>query len=518
MSHQKKKTFKDEINQPIIKTFVLPTEEKIILSSEINSQSEQRPRSQSLKRKGNHTPTSEEKKKQDKKRLITPSPPSDISDEMASPKLPGEAKSELTLEAVKKLLEPMNERINKILTEQTKTNDTIGSAALLKEENEKLKQRMSKIEETNKLLQQRINNLENRILGSNIILTGIYEGAWETEEARRGVLYEVIANTIIGRTFEEKLETAKMMYIKNTHRIGKYRQMQNRPIAVEFQYNEDAEYILQNRKYLPPGVYVDKEYSKETEERRKILRPYLNAVRKLPKYQRRCKLEYDKLIIKGISYGTEDLNNLPEDLHGKNISSKTDKHTYGFFGKLHPFSNFYQTEFTFQGHRYHSSEQVIQHLKSDYFEDEEVTNRILNSETALECKHLSREISNFNSDGWNSIAKEMSRGGIRAKFIQNDDLRDLLISTEGKTLVECSTDMVWGNGIKLQDERVLQEYRWAGQGILGEILEEIRDELIRNKNQNREEENVQENSTENEDMVTEITTETIPTAEANGGL
>ena len=213
----------------------------------------------------------------------------------------------------------------------------------------------------NEQLSRRLSDLENRLLENNIVLTGVHEGTWESDEARRERVYEVMAETVLGRTIEERLNVGKKMKIRSTRRVGRYQHLTNRPIIVEFT-NKDADYLIYNKRYLPQGVYTDKEYSKETEEKRKELRPYFKAARRMPKYHHKCRLDRDKLVIKGTSYRTTDLKNLPDDLKGENISSKTNTDTYGFFGKLHPFSNFYQTKFHFQGLNYHSSEQMIQHL------------------------------------------------------------------------------------------------------------------------------------------------------------
>ena len=48
-------------------------------------------------------------------------------------------------------------------------------------------------------------------------------------------------------------------------------------MSVEFSYKGDTDYILQNRKYLGSGVYVDGEYTVDTERSHQILRPYWNA-------------------------------------------------------------------------------------------------------------------------------------------------------------------------------------------------------------------------------------------------
>ena len=53
---------------------------------------------------------------------------------------------DLTLEAVKDLLRPLNERLNELLSSQNEMKETIGEATTLREENEKLKQRVAKAE------------------------------------------------------------------------------------------------------------------------------------------------------------------------------------------------------------------------------------------------------------------------------------------------------------------------------------------------------------------------------------
>ena len=58
----------------------------------------------------------------------------------------------LTLQAVKDLLKPLDERITEVLNSQAEVKATIGEAATLKSENEKLKRRVTKMEEINENL------------------------------------------------------------------------------------------------------------------------------------------------------------------------------------------------------------------------------------------------------------------------------------------------------------------------------------------------------------------------------
>ena len=62
----------------------------------------------------------------------------------------------------------------------------------------------------------------------------------------------------------------------------------------------DADYILTNKRFLPQGVFADKEYSEETENNRRILRPIYRAARNNKSYVGKCKMVDDTLVIQGI--------------------------------------------------------------------------------------------------------------------------------------------------------------------------------------------------------------------------
>ena len=75
--------------------------------------------------------------------------------------------------------------------------------------------------------------------------------------------------------------------------------MRNRLIRITFACKSDADLLLERRKKLQDGVFVDREYSKEDEKDRKLLRPILKAARKINHYHGKCKLDGVKLVIKG---------------------------------------------------------------------------------------------------------------------------------------------------------------------------------------------------------------------------
>ena len=159
------------------------------------------------------------------------------------------------------------------------------------------------------------------------------------------------------------------------------------------------------------------------------------------------------------------------------LCSKSDEDVLAFFRELHPFSNFHQSSFSLEGNIFHSPEQYIQWKKACFFGDIATQERLLNSEDALECKNIARDIRDFNRANWNSTAEEQCSEGIKQKFLQNPHLMQLLTATRKKTIMESSYDDTWGTGLPLSDPGCLDRSKWKSTGILGRTLMNIRELL-----------------------------------------
>ena len=347
----------------------------------------------------------------------------------------------------------------------------------LKKENQELNIRFNRLEQKHHILQKRVVNIENEMYCSNLIFSGIAEGESEEGPERYRLITEAIANTINAQTRDEQLQAARRIPIKKSLRIGKYNSRRGRPIKVQFVYQEDCEYLLANKNYLPKGVFIDRQYSEETENKRRILRPIYKAAKNHSAFKGRCTMEGEYLKIRGIRYSVDDINKLPEELNSFKCTSRETPDVLGFFGELNPLSNFYNCEFHYQNLVFHSSEQLIQYNKAKHFKDNVTMAQILNASTPLECKRLAREIVNYNEDNWRMVAKNMCFEGLKEKFAQNPTLVETLLKTNNKTLVECSFDRIWGNGIPLGDRSCMDRQKWYSVGILGEMLMEIRSQL-----------------------------------------
>ena len=228
----------------------------------------------------------------------------------------------------------------------------------LTQENRTLTTRINRLENEHYKLKDKFDKIENKELEHSIILQGIEEQD-EDETQLTEVVYYELSYTIDSHSEHERWRQIKQIEITRCKRLGTYGRDKTRPVKVEFQHRLDVEYILSNKKLLRRGIYADKAYTAEVENRRCMLRPILKAARQIPAYQKRCRLDADELVILGKHYTVDRLNRLPPDLNVFNLTSKNNEDTIGYFGELNPLSNFHPAPFTVNGIHYICSEQFI---------------------------------------------------------------------------------------------------------------------------------------------------------------
>lgn len=101
------------------------------------------------------------------------------------------------------------------------------------------------------------------------------------------------------------------------------------------------------------------------------------------------------------------------------------------------------------------------------------TTVIMNTADPREQKALGRMVPNFNEDVWNSHSYEIVKWGNYYKFTQDETLRDLLLGTGQRELVEASPrDKIWGIGFAANNA-AKNRSKW-GRNLLGKALMEVR--------------------------------------------
>ena len=149
-----------------------------------------------------------------------------------------------------------------------------------------------------------------------------------------------------------------------------------------------------------------------------------------------------------------------------------------FFGSA--FSNFYPCKFEESGIVWKSSEQCFMAKKAAYFDDFEIYDMILESNTPKEAKKLGRQVRNFDAEKWSEVCFEKMYEAVYAKFSQNNDLKELILSPnfEGKGFIEGSPfDAIWGVKMSWQNPDIDKEENWKGQNLLGKVLNKVRENL-----------------------------------------
>ena len=141
-------------------------------------------------------------------------------------------------------------------------------------------------------------------------------------------------------------------------------------------------------------------------------------------------------------------------------------------------SQWYDVEFEIAGVKYNTAEQYMMAQKALLFDDKEVFDQIMLADNPRDYKALGRKIRNFDSNVWDVRKYDIVVEGNRAKFSQNDDLKEYLLSTGDAILVEASPyDRIWGIGLYPGQAAKGTVDQWRGLNFLGAALMDVRDWL-----------------------------------------
>lgn len=141
-------------------------------------------------------------------------------------------------------------------------------------------------------------------------------------------------------------------------------------------------------------------------------------------------------------------------------------------------SQWWMSEFRVDLSTYCCMEQFMMAEKARLFGDKEIEKKIMQCKDQKIIKALGREVHNFDEVIWNIVKYSIVLKGNYHKFLQNDNLRRFLLSTDDKVLVEASPyDGVWGVKMSANDKAIEHPMNWNGENLLGFALMEVRSEL-----------------------------------------
>jgi ribA/ribD-fused uncharacterized protein len=141
-------------------------------------------------------------------------------------------------------------------------------------------------------------------------------------------------------------------------------------------------------------------------------------------------------------------------------------------------SQWWPSAFTVDGVPFATAEHYMMWRKALLFGDEEAAQRIVVASHPRQAKMLGRRIRGFDEQTWIAERGAIVLDASVAKFGQRPELRDFLVGTGERILVEASpTDRIWGIGLAATDERTADPAQWLGLNLLGFALMQAREKL-----------------------------------------
>jgi len=138
-------------------------------------------------------------------------------------------------------------------------------------------------------------------------------------------------------------------------------------------------------------------------------------------------------------------------------------------------SQWWPSPFTVDGTIYATAEHYMMAAKARLFGDGETAAAVIAASHPREAKDLGRRVRNFDEETWRANRVAIVTTANEAKFGQNAELRDYLVGTGDRILVEASPlDRVWGIGLAADDPRAEQVSSWQGENLLGFALMTVR--------------------------------------------
>ena len=178
----------------------------------------------------------------------------------------------------------------------------------------------------------------------------------------------------------------------------------------------------------------------------------------------------------------DELNPLTEqDLFVLEENRKRDPE-FTFFYDLHQengyLSNWYISCFIVDGRVYTSTEQFMMNYKAVLFKDFDSASEIMKTDDLMTIKNLGKRVKNYDDHIWDICRQLVLEEGLRAKFRQNKEIKQMLLHTGDTILAECAkNDLIWGIGKSLEDDTRFDMTLWRGENRLGKALMKIRAEL-----------------------------------------
>lgn len=284
----------------------------------------------------------------------------------------------------------------------------------------------------------------------NTILDDIDKSSKEYEDIRKAE--QLLQNLYMNLEDSEFISEENFINLTNS----------NLDNALNMQFENDGNYNIEYKEFIENNNKEFEKYNYSQEEQ------IDNKVKNKKKTQQDTSDN-------SLNQDNQDFKVISQNQNNKDRKMVETKDSIYFLGQ--EFSNFHKANFTIKDIQFNSSEQAFMFSKAKHFNDEETANKILESNSPSESKKLGRQVKNFDEKEWNKVSEKYMNIILKHKFEDNEHLKNMLLDTNEKQIVECSPfDKKWGIGINV-DEAVNGK-EWKGENKLGNSLMTVRDNIL----------------------------------------
>ena len=143
------------------------------------------------------------------------------------------------------------------------------------------------------------------------------------------------------------------------------------------------------------------------------------------------------------------------------------------------FSQWWPSKFMVENFTFNCCEQYMMFKKAMLFGDIKSAAEIMAESNPKNIKLIGRRVKNFDNYIWDQTKRDVVYKGNYYKFTENEELKEILLSTGNKVLVEASPkDTIWGVGLSVNDENIEDKNCWRGTNYLGYELTRLKFKLM----------------------------------------
>ena len=340
------------------------------------------------------------------------------------------------------------------------------------------RQELLMVQHANKVLMDKVNELENRSKLCNIKMEGKVEDEREDLKTYIAELIEFISPEGVTVADVESIsrigKVGRPSLQHNTGQRNGQRPTKPRSIMVIFKSVQARNAIYYRRVKLNKseryaGIYLNDDVTTATRKNRDDFRSVAALARSVGSEVR---VHDDGIVIDGKKFRHTDP--LPDKYSldkAKTVNIQGDL----YFHSEHSFlSNFYPSPICEGGIMYPSAEHYFQASKCKALNDTDRLTRVLKAQTPLEAKQIADQIPE--TAEWRGGRETLLKAVIDSKFEQNTELADKLIGTGSARLMEATNNTFYGIGATLHS-RALRDRSYSGLNVLGQVLAAKRDSL-----------------------------------------